>query len=1177
MDFINEQNRRDKLAEYEKQTGPSLSQVAGAVLRQETAIGSVLARERTEYGGNFHEPVGMDYLDGLDEKYLPYASSFVGLTEAGAEAQKRNLDRQLEDEAIRDTASGLLDFGLSIAVQPLDPVNYIPIGGTTFKGAKLGTKLARGARAGLAGAALQEPILAATQETRTSAEVVGNFAASAVFGMALGGAVHAFDTKTRRAIAHDPIPVQGTAERAADPDAQSINAAMVPQVSEADLVISSQAVQKVLDATPGVLGPTLRLMKAQALPVRRMAMELVENYLPVDGIENGMVTQAAETDIRRIAGSFEVKKGRALQEGYSAYVQETDGPSRLRVVSRYKDQRAFSERVGRAMRRGDVDPESPAVTEAAQRIRREVLDPFLKRAQAAGLLPEGMQSQTALSYFRRSWDQTALSARQDDFVQIATDYFTQGMTSGAFRIEDDVQARLSAAQSDLRTATEATEIGGRSRVEVQEMTAERADLLGQARSMFARPVIEALKARGIDPNSPAADELRHMGVNSQTAPGLFKRGGLRDVDAIDTLDDLDEVIARDDVGGGYLNRDDILEAIREEVGGSPRRTAVQRSIEKRLDDIERAVSEGGTGPTRAQLSKLMDEIENLQAETAALADDAIQPSDFEGYAEEAAQAVWNTLTGRDGGIENPIVSVVQGPLKGRTFMIPDTLVEDFLVDDAYEVLGQYIRTMSAEITLKERFGRADLRTQLDEVQNAYSEAKKGKSEAEAIKIDAERDKMIETIEAVRDKLRGTYMAKENATPLAAISRSARNVAFNTMLGDVVLSSLPDVFRMVQVHGLSNLLGPQGLKTLTRSAKALRKAGHENWLREETELAGIAEVFTKARVAAMADLHEPYAGAGRIETFTRALADVGGMASGVNHWNQFMKQVAWQHGVQRMKRVAEGKGKRKDAKWLRSLKVGPRDMDRISAQVLKHGVDRDGLWDANARAWDDMHAKKVFQNALSADANSVVVTPGVGDKPLFADHPLGAMAFQFKSFFAATHQRALMRGLAEDQVDFLTGAASMIAMGAMVYYLKGLSGNFEVSDNPGIWLAEGIDRSGVLAVPMEINNMFEPMLNQAGAGGVYTGLSSLFGDSAELSSRYRFRRDFVGETLLGPTAGLVGNAATISGAALGRVLGGQEFTEGDVNAVGRSIPFANHPGMKQFLRYFAIPEVREAVQ
>lgn len=80
------------------------------------------------------------------------------------------------------------------------------------------------------------------------------------------------------------------------------------------------------------------------------------------------------------------------------------------------------------------------------------------------------------------------------------------------------------------------------------------------------PILQALKGWGIDPKSTIADELRAMGVTTRTHPGLYKKGGLGDIDNIDSLD-IDDVVARN---GEYYDRQDLLDAIGEEVAGNPR-------------------------------------------------------------------------------------------------------------------------------------------------------------------------------------------------------------------------------------------------------------------------------------------------------------------------------------------------------------------------------------------------------------------------------------------------------------------------------------------------------------------------------------------------------------------------------------------------------------------------------
>lgn len=75
---------------------------------------------------------------------------------------------------------------------------------------------------------------------------------------------------------------------------------------------------------------------------------------------------------------------------------------------------------------------------------------------------------------------------------------------------------------------------------------------------------------GIDPDGKAAEELRHRGITSRTAPGLFRRGGRKELDNIvaDEHPDLAGAIPRAD-DGTYLAPQSIIDAIADEVAGQP--------------------------------------------------------------------------------------------------------------------------------------------------------------------------------------------------------------------------------------------------------------------------------------------------------------------------------------------------------------------------------------------------------------------------------------------------------------------------------------------------------------------------------------------------------------------------------------------------------------------------------
>lgn len=146
---------------------------------------------------------------------------------------------------------------------------------------------------------------------------------------------------------------------------------------------------------------------------------------------------------------------------------------------------------------------------------------------------------------------------------------------------------------------------------------------------------------------------------------------------------------------------------------------------------------------------------------------------------------------------------------------------------------------------------------------------------------------------------------------------------------------------------------------------------------------------------------------------------------------------------------------------------------------------------------------------------------------------------------------------------------MSAIGMMVTYLKAISGNREekladFASNPGWWIAEGLDRSGVLSVPMEIANTFE---KATGFNSIKTPIK-MFDEGSRLSQKQQNRSG--AGALLGPTVGF-GDDLMTAGGIPKRMLSGEDITQGQKNAAERLLPFNSYLGMRQLLRHVVNPQ------
>ena len=205
--------------------------------------------------------------------------------------------------------------------------------------------------------------------------------------------------------------------------------------------------------------------------------------------------------------------------------------------------------------------------------------------------------------------------------------------------------------------------------------------------------------------------------------------------------------------------------------------------------------------------------------------------------------------------------------------------------------------------------------------------------------------------------------------------------------------------------------------------------------------------------------------------------------------------------------------------------------------------------------------------MNKDMDSIIVEVGAGDLPLFGRTPVGRALLQFKSFSIASNQRILLRGMQEDASRFAGGLVAMTAMGMFMTYLKAVSGNRpetqeKMLSNPGWWIGEGLDRSGVFSVPMEIANTFEKF-----SGGV-NPLKSPFramDDTSQISQKNQ-NRSGVG-SLLGPTLGM-GEDLMSAGSIPMKLAQGEDVTKGQYNAAERLLPFNSYAGIRQMMRYLS---------
>ena len=456
--------------------------------------------------------------------------------------------------------------------------------------------------------------------------------------------------------------------------------------------------------------------------------------------------------------------------------------------------------------------------------------------------------------------------------------------------------------------------------------------------------------------------------------------------------------------------------------------------------------------------------------------------------------------------------------------INDHDYREFLENDAMNLFSMYSRTMRPDLELYKRYGSVDLESPnanssftpdnvgpIQEVRNSYaSRMNAAKTEKQRMALQKELDENLDDLFAMRDLMRGTYMIP--ADPDSMVSRGiriAKNYNAMTMLTGA-MAAAPDIGRLITANGLKKSMG--SLFEVLYKNRNLYKMG-----KAEAQSVGESfEFWLNSRAAQMADLGDTYGFHNRFEKFTEGLSHANFMVNGMSMWNDFVKTstsvVVSTKILKDVESIAKGTATKKQRERLASSGIG-----EVEAQSIYKMRDKWHRSDNNifgqADSWDNQIAKEAFQNAISKEINTVIVTPGLGDRPLFMSNQYLSLIGQFKSFAFGSHMRVLTPMLQSMDRDTAVQLAMMVSIGAVVAEIRNNQNDSpEMSFND--YILQGTVRSGVTGIIMDADSFLASTLG--------VGIQSTFGQTIPPSEKG------ILEAVAGPTARNVGQAAGIAG-------------------------------------------------
>ncbi len=736
--------------------------------------------------------------------------------------------------------------------------------------------------------------------------------------------------------------------------------------------------------------------------------------------------------------------------------------------------------------------------------------------------------------------------------------FLKGESSGPVTLED-----LDRIAAEMEAAGETIPLTFRRQGVEQEIAVERAKI-GEIRTAIQHGIARRrlLERRGSITGARAAEagiavraNRGHIGILEDRLDAAAHRREM--------LEMVDEIVTRRNDG----LRKEIEEALGEWEGKSTAEAIAaikQRTKYEKEAELRFAVQQGGRGPDAPRLTAADRAVDRVVRR--------ILDSDRDlGRDELGTQAedIANNILHGGPGVQGP-ASLARGPLRTREFMIPDEKIERWLESDIDMIGRRYHRIMAADVELARKFGTIDMRDQIAAIRQDYERLRAGASPKELDRLAKSEKADIRDIEGVRDLIRGTYDMARWEQNFGRVVRVVNMFNYIRSMGQIVLGSLPEAYRTAMHHGLAPFMetvGKIGSKGFKMSVAEAKLAGN------------IGERALSHRLATLAEIGDFYTSRGPVEKFLGNMTEVASTWNGVRLWTDWARMVAATATQNRILSVAANyaKASARDKRYLAHLGIDEGMAGAIAERFGAAGETIDGVRVANTEQWvryaaneadqaRDRAALRAFRAAVNKDIDTQVVTKSVADLPLFANTPLGRLLFQFNTFNLASHQRVLLRGMQEGPARFVSGAIALTTIGMAVTKLQALAANRDVPDfaeNPGWWISEGLDKGGLIMVPMQLANAVEKL---TGLNPVKAPMKA-FDESAAQSLRLNNRgvSSFIG----GPSAGLIEDIATLAHIPA-TVATGQKVSEAQRNAGERLLPFNSYLGLRQMLRYVVNP-------
>ncbi|MCG7494711.1 hypothetical protein [Thalassobius sp. Cn5-15] len=496
-------------------------------------------------------------------------------------------------------------------------------------------------------------------------------------------------------------------------------------------------------------------------------------------------------------------------------------------------------------------------------------------------------------------------------------------------------------------------------------------------------------------------------------------------------------------------------------------------------------------------------------------------------------------------------------------------IEDFLENDAEQLFGQYVRSVTAAGHMEEFLKEFRVR---DAEGNLPTHAPSFETVKGYIAKEAQEKGMSNRKVAKEMRVLDHTYKLINGIPIEAPSgfREAQR-----MLRDYNFSRIGGQLGVAQLAEVGNVASNGGLRVLSQNLPALRrifadaKTGEfsDDFLNEIEAIWGFGTDLERMNMSAMFDeagAVEVASGRQKLDHFLQRSKRVTVVGSGMGHVNMVLQRLNARVLVQRFMDDAAGV-RDINSRRLRAMGVSDEMHSRIQDQMRRYVDQSKGMLGKkvsriNIHKWDDVDAKNAFINGVDRWAKKSIQENDIGNMPDFMSYELGKTIGQFRSFMMAAYVKQTLSGIHQRDWEAFSAFMTSMFFGGLFYVGQTHINSFGRDDRVE-FLEDRLSADSIAKASFQ---------RSAFSSVVPVGVDALL-EAVGLEPVFDFRSSGlkggggpVGALMGNPTVDLLDGAFAASGGLIGSVVDGDLPSDREVVAATKVVIFQNLFGVRNII-------------